>query len=126
MAGSNYGGDGFWNISIHYIGEASKEHVVLWTEGGRDQGIVHSRLNRVSFTNLTIDNGSVAVQSCNGALFEGVTLSGTSPEIRSNSICNQLYLSIGSIIIALKGTNGSFRNMLSSGTESFLSTSLIS
>jgi hypothetical protein len=82
MAGRNYGGDVFWNISIHYIGEASKERVVLWTEGRRDRGIVHSRLNRVSFTNLTIDNGSVAVQSCNGALFEGVTLSGTSPEIR--------------------------------------------
>jgi hypothetical protein len=79
MAGRHYGGDvsSFWNISIHYMGEASTERVVLSTKGERDQGIVHSRLNRVSFSNLTIEDGSATVQSCNSASFERVTLSGT-------------------------------------------------
>jgi hypothetical protein len=78
MAGCNLGGvvSSFWNISIHYIAEASSDPVVLLTGEESNPAIIHKRINRVTFKYVTLENGSVIMQSCKAVSFEAVTFVG--------------------------------------------------
>jgi spore coat protein U-like protein len=68
----------FMNISINFIANNGSESTVLCPlEDTYALWINCSRINKVSFSGVSIHNSVVIIQSCTQLSFENVTLSGT-------------------------------------------------
>jgi hypothetical protein len=126
MASCNFsdGVSPFWNISIHYMAEASGEPVVLWTGKEREQRMIHSGINRLTFKDVNIENTNLTVQSCNAVSFERVAFEGkkvfnSGKMTLKSSIIHTVFF-IGFTSLTLIDTKGSLKTIFSKSTEDLI------